>query len=588
MKKAAICALALLLLAAVTVPATAQGTPEDAKLKKFQDNYIDVYFKFFPTAGSRAGYAKYTDRLEDLSTGSIERFHDGLDALNQELVTKIDRTKLSPEGQADYELLFNAVDLEFVRFEQLIPWDYNPLFYNGLFLDSVRALLTSGAGPLDLRVKGAAARARLLPGLIKQAQSNLKTPPQIYTEAALQQLPAIVDFYQNQVGPLVESSAAKAALLAETPKVAAALGDYQKWMQADLLPKSTGNYRIGEAHPRMLRDRTMGTLAINEDLIPRSQADVTNIRRAMGAVCIPLFAIMFPSQDINQITQQKGVEATLNYVVQSVLDKIKPDHATKENFLPAITAAVDRIKGYMSQSQFLTPPAENLAVAPMPPALQGTSWFLLAGPGAFETAAANYTQYVQPIPDSWTPEQATQFLEEHNNFDMDFWVIQRVYPGRFWPTAVTRSVATNIGKLFPNEAVINGWAPLLEEPMIFAGYQNYDLRMRLGQLKQLLKTAIAFQVDINVHQGNQPQEQLTTYMVQRGFMAPIEAERLFRDVALNPGNAAITYIGYQELLDIQKEYKKLRGDQYADKDFFQRVLSFGPLPLRMIRERISK
>jgi len=77
-------------------------------------------------------------------------------------------------------------------------------------------------------------------------------------------------------------------------------------------------------------------------------------------------------------------------------------------------------------------------------------------------------------------------------------------------------------------------------------------------------------------------------MVRSGFMTTAEAERLWNHIILNPGELSLTYIGYQELLDMAKDYQKLKGEQYSQKEFLQKVLSFGAIPLRTLKTRMAQ
>lgn len=574
----------LAILSVASAPLAAQNG-EDVKFKKFQDTFWDAYFKFFPTAGTQAGFPKYMEKLEDFSEGAVEKFHDGLDAANQELVTKIDKTKLSPEIQIEHEMLMDFLDLEFVKFEMLLPWEYNPLHYNDLFINSVRSLLIKENGAVDARVKSATDRAKLLPALIKKAKDNLKTPPAIYTETAIKQLPAIIEFYRTDVPNLVAAASGKALLLAETAKVVAALEDYRNYLQNDLLVKSSGNFRIGDqADLRILRMTTQGSLTM-EELVARSRADYNNLRRDMALVCIPFYKIMYPQVDVDQI---KGTEDQIrSVIIKGVLDKIKVEHPTPEDFLNRISASAASLKDFIVKSQLLDLPAEELKIEAMPAFAQGTVWTRLAAPGAFE-ASGSYTLQVAPVPADWTPEQAQQFLEEHNAFYLDFLVAQKVFPGSFVPTAVSRRDPSIVKRIAANKALIHGWPVLLQELLITSGYGEYDLRMRLNQLKLLLKNVIDFQLELNVHQGGMTKEQAVEYLTRGGFQTPAEAERKWNEVLLNPGQAALAYIGYQELLDMQKDYKKLKGDQYTMKDFLQKTLSYGAVPIRTLKAKMAQ
>jgi hypothetical protein len=228
MKKTAITLIVLVVLACGAGALRAQS-PEDAKFKKFQDSFWDAYFKFYPTAGTLQGFTKYNEKLEDPSEGALDKFHDILDGLNQELVTKIDQAKLSADNQSEREMYLDFMDLEFLKLQTLLPWNYNPLLYNDLFVQSMRSLLVKNGAS---GAAAAAARAKLIPGLVKRAKDNLKTPPQDYTQAAIDQMPAIIDFFRNEVPNLAGNAS---TLQAELVKAIAALEDYERFLRGELL-----------------------------------------------------------------------------------------------------------------------------------------------------------------------------------------------------------------------------------------------------------------------------------------------------------------------------------------------------------------
>jgi len=580
MKKTAIALTALVVLAWGAGALLAQS-PEDAKFKKFQDTFWDAYFKFYPTAGTLQGYMKYNDKLEDPSEGTLDRFNEVLDGLRSELVTKLDEAKLSPDNQLEKAMYLDFMDMEFLRLQNTIPWDYNPLLYNDLFIQSLRSLLVkqgaSGAG-------AAAARAKLIPGLVKRAKDNLKTPPQDYTQAAINQMPAIIDFYRIDIPRL---SGGAPALQAEVVKAVAALEDYQRFLKGELFSRSTGNFRTGDAHLKSLRLTTQGNLPIIEEVVQRSLADFNNIRREMFLACISLYKIMYPHIDTEQLGRTRGEEQTRNTIIQGVLDKIKGEHVGRDEYIDRISAAAAGVKGFIQQQGLFNLPEENLAIEPTPAYCSDGNWTRLMTPGAYE-AGGPYTLYVNPIPAAWSAEEATSFLEEHSNYYIDFMVIQEIFPGKFVPAYFTRKDPSVIKRMAPNQGLLKGWPIFLEDTFMESGYGNYDLRMRLNQLKLLLKTVINFQMDINVHEGNWTKERVVEYMTVRGFMTKAEAERCWSQIVLNPGAGAQAYIGYQEILDMEKDYRKLKGDAFNAKDFLQKLLNYGAIPLRTLRIKIAQ
>ncbi len=580
MKKTAIVVAVLAVFACTTGVLLAQSA-EDAKFKKFQDTFWDSYFKFYPTTGTLQGYTKYNDKLEDPGEGALDKFNETLTGFNTELVSKLDMGKLSADNQIEREMLLDFIDLEFLKLQYILPWNDNPMLYNDLFVQSVRSLLVKNGSS---GVAAATARAKLLPGLIKRAKDSLKNPPQEYTQAAIDQMPAIIDFYRIEVPKL---SGGASALQAETVKVVAALEDYQRYLKGELLAKSTGNFRMRDWHKQILQKTTQGNLPIVEELLPQSQTDVANIRREMLLVCIPFYKLMYPNVDIEQLGRTKGEEQTRNIVIQGVLDKIKSDHVGRDEFVNRITTGVSNIRTFIQQQGVIDLPADPLAIEPMPAYFADGAWTLLTGPGAFE-GSGPYTLYVRPIPAAWSAEDATSFLEEHNNYYVDFMTVQKIFPGVFVPMALARKDPSVVKRMAANQGLIKGWPIFLEDMFMESGYGNYDLRSRLNQLKLLLKNVLDFQMDVSVHQGTYTKEKVVDTMMTKGFMSKIEAERRWNQIVLSPGEGSQPYIGYREILAMEKDYGKLKGESFNAKDFLQKLLSYGAIPLRTLRTKLAQ
>ncbi len=580
-----ICAFAVLGLGVLL----SSQNQEETKFQKTMDNYLDAYWKFYPTAATLAGFHKYDDKLEDLGEKNIEKHHDELDSFSQELVAKTDRTKLGAAAQIDYDLMRNAIDLELMRHENLLPWQYNPIFYNQIFLNSLRSLLTKEYASLDSRLKSATERAKDLPGLIKRAKENLQTPPQIFTETAIKQFPGIIDFYKTEIPRLIEggSPEMKSKFQAEWAKVVPALEDYQSFLQAQLLPKSTGNFRLGEqAHSRLLT--LTGEFSLpGSELVARARADYNNLRREMAIVAMPFYRIMYPNINMEQLSTQYNEEQLRNIFIKGVFDKIKEEHPTKENFVDRVKASADNIKSFISASGIINLPDVELSIETMPATERGVCWTRLLTPGPYDNSGS-YALQVSPIPDDLPADQVESLLEEYNDFYSPWWTVRQVYPGWFVPTFFSMKPASLMTKLYPSMPLIKGWAVGLEEMMVNDGYGNYDLRLRLNQLKSQLKVVMDFNLELNIHQGGMTKEQAIQYMTAGGFQTPAEAEWKWNRILLMPCDAAYAYIGYQEILDMEKDYKKMKGDTFSKKEFLQQLLSYGPIPIRFLKAKLAQ
>src|SRR5256885_14605145 len=89
------------------------------------------------------------------------------------------------------------------------------------------------------RLRSAIERERQIPKALEYARQNLKNPPKIYTEIALEQLPDETDFFRKDV-PEAFSEVKDPKLLAEFKTanlgVIDAFGSYQKFLHDSILP----------------------------------------------------------------------------------------------------------------------------------------------------------------------------------------------------------------------------------------------------------------------------------------------------------------------------------------------------------------
>ncbi|KPL05168.1 MAG: hypothetical protein AMJ73_02115 [candidate division Zixibacteria bacterium SM1_73] len=564
-----------------------QQNEEDGKLQKIFEEYMDALWKFYPTAGTMAGFHRYDNKLGDFGEKNVEKRMEELDKFNQDLVTKVDRTKMSPEFQITHEMLMDALDSERLKFEQLIPWEYDPLFYNTIFINCVRPLLKNEFAPLDTRAKNATDRLKDLPKLIKQAKEILKNPTQISTETAIKQFPAIFEIFRTELPTLASQvpENQRTKLLSELGKVIPALEDYQNYLRNELLPKSAGNFRLGEAHVRFLRLTLQNNIPIQE-LVERARADVKNITEVeMAIVCLPLYRLMYPDVDMQQLTSQRGENEARRIIIKGVLDKIKEEHVSKDEFLDKIRSMTEEIKSFLNEKQLIDLPDMDLNIEPMPAEYQGITWTRFVTPGAYETSQ-NFTAQITPFPEDWNEQQITSFLEEYNNYLLYFYTIRTIYPGTFIPYFYANQNSSLLEKLYPSLPLIKGWSIPLEEKLIFEGFGNYDLRRRLNQLKFKLRIVTDFIAEFQIHEGNWTKEDAINYMMRVGFQTEAEAERKWNRILLLPGDAAYAYVGVQEILDMETEYKQLKGDSFSQKEFYKELLSHGALPLRHLKKKI--
>ena len=118
------------------------------------------------------------------------------------------------------------------------------------------------------------------------------------------------------LAPLLDQSPQmKKELAPLQEKTAAALEDYKKWLQNDLLPRSDGDFRLGvEKFRKKLRFALASDLSM-EEIMKRAQADLQQTQTAIYETALPLYKKYFPKADDKTLADKHKVTA-------AVLDKL--------------------------------------------------------------------------------------------------------------------------------------------------------------------------------------------------------------------------------------------------------------------------
>ena len=253
--KPAFATLAATLLGSLILPPTlpAQRVSADGGAQTFStlaDQYFsDVLFRYSPTFGTQSGFHQYDVQLEDYSAAAVQKNIAALHSYESK-ITAIPADSLDASVAADREILLNSIRSELLSLETIRNWEKDPDSYSSGITNSVFVLMERPFAPVNTRLKAAVARERLMPAVFTAARQNLKTPPRIFTEIALEQIDGIISFFQTDVPEAFKDATDKQALsdfAASNTAVIHALENYRDWLKSDLLPRSTGDYRLGSA-----------------------------------------------------------------------------------------------------------------------------------------------------------------------------------------------------------------------------------------------------------------------------------------------------------------------------------------------------
>ena len=221
------------------------ATPQDDAFQKIAHDYIEQYLQANPEDATELGDHRFDAELTDYSPegrakelATQKEFHRKLNA--------IDGLQLTGANNVDFRILKENIDYQIFRDEELKEPDWNPLVYMQSLANSLYLLVARDFAPAEKRIPNLRQRMEKIPRVIAQAKKNLHHPPRIHTETAIEQTQGAINLVRQEVAPLLDQAPQlKKDLAPLQEKTAAALEEYKKWLQNDLLARSDGNFRLG-------------------------------------------------------------------------------------------------------------------------------------------------------------------------------------------------------------------------------------------------------------------------------------------------------------------------------------------------------
>src|SRR6266545_6212084 len=225
---------------------SAFGTPQDDAFQKIAHDYIEQYLRANPEDATELGDHRFDSQLTDYSPEArakeLATLKEVLDKLSA-----IDASQLTAANNIDFRILKENIDYEIFRAEELKEPEWNPLVYMQSLANSLYLLVARDFASAEKRIPSLRQRMEKIPGVIAQAKVNLQHPPRIHTETAIEQTQGAINLVRTELAPLLDQAPQMRKDLAPLQdKTAAALEDYKKWLQEDLLPRSDGDFRLGE------------------------------------------------------------------------------------------------------------------------------------------------------------------------------------------------------------------------------------------------------------------------------------------------------------------------------------------------------
>ncbi|HYL37791.1 MAG TPA: DUF885 domain-containing protein [Bryobacteraceae bacterium] len=547
---------------------TAFAQHRDAEFNRLADRFFDeAVLPFDPAAATAWGFHQYDKQLSSASRAELQAQIDALHKFEGE-VRNFDPRGLSPSIADDRELVLAQIRGSLLSLETVRGWEKNPDRYSSGVTNAIFVIMSRNFAPAADRLKAVIERERLIPRVFQSARENLRNPPQVYTEVALEQMPGIVAFFQKDV-PKAFEKVADAPLLAEFKKTnqaaIEALNNYQAYLKKDLLPHSHGDFRIGAEtyRKKLLYDEMVDTPV--DKLLEMGYQDLHRNQEWFKRVAAQIDPKRTPQQ---------------------ILEELERDHPPAGRLLEAFRGVLGGLRGYIEQHRILTiPSTAPPIVEETPPFMRALSTASMDTPGPYEKVAQEaFFNVTLPEP-GWPAKEVEEYLEGFNRGTIISTAVHEVYPGHYVQFLWLQQAPTKVRKLLGCGSNAEGWAHYTEQMLLDEGYGNGDPKLRLGQLQDALLRDARYIVGIQMHTGKMTMEQALEFFVQEGYQVRPVAEKEAKRGTSDPTYLVYT-LGKLEILKLRQDYKTLKGGKYTLQAFHDAFLAQGVPPIKIVRRAL--
>ena len=276
----------------------AQQQSADSELRTTFRAWLDEECKRHPVFSSQQGNREFDGLMDDLSPearqADKDRDADTLRSLNQFAKSK----SLSRNGEIDLEIWQSFLQYRLWQSANSDDFANDPRIYLIYCSDSVFGLFTQSTLPKHRNIANATTRIAAIPKVIEAAKASIKNPPKEITEVAIKRTEGAISFYEKDIFAIADESPQVSSLATPSRQAVAALRDYKQFLEHDVLPRSTGDWRIGKAKfaEKLAMELDAGLTA--QEVIDIAESESTRVELEMYYVAKQLWHRTFQREPL--------------------------------------------------------------------------------------------------------------------------------------------------------------------------------------------------------------------------------------------------------------------------------------------------
>jgi uncharacterized protein (DUF885 family) len=576
-------ALALLILLAACGKKQMAPQPFSAMTEEF----IHSTLALSPVSATAAGYHRHggvllDERLDDLSQAGLETRRKHYRAWLGRL-SRIDREGLDAQARADLGLMQNLCEAALFELDTEQSWKNNPAVYVELLGTALFTPYSVEYAPAEERWKHIIARLEAAPAFLQAAGANLAQSNRVWTETAIEENEGNLELIEKEF-PGKVPSALRERYQAAAARAAEALRAFSARLNTlpDAGPEA---WRLGKEKYAQKFELVFRGLTTPETLLKEAEEAITELRRHMFKVALPLHARYYPAH-------RDPVD--LNLIVGEVLERIAQKQSKPETYFRDAQQTLEEAREFLRSKAdriVALPPNDNLRLIKTPAFMRG-----IYSVGGFNPAPPLQPElgafyWLTPIPSDWPRERVRSKLREYNFYGLRLLTIHEAIPGHWlqfeYAAQVEPAPRRLLRSLFGDGAYIEGWAVYATDLMVQEGYLNRDPELELTHAKQLLRAVANAVLDIRLHTMGMSGEEALDLMVKRTFQEKEEAEAKLRRARLGSCQLPTYFAGFRAWKKLREAAERQEGERFRPAEFHRRALLAGALPVPAVAELLG-
>jgi uncharacterized protein (DUF885 family) len=554
---------------------------EDARLESFFREHLEERFAREPFLATRLGDHRFDHLLDDLSPEAREATRDHLRKTLGELPRRVNYARLSRPGQIDFEIFQHELETSIWLEENMRAFERDPRVFNEYISDSVFQLLVQSPSPKEKNIANAIGRIREIPRITAAARTSLKNPPRVVLETAIRQNRGSIGFYEKGIFEIIGESPQVDDLRKVTTGILPALIEHQQFLEKELLPRSTENWRLGKRKFTRKLDLVLDAGISADEVLQDARREFTRVREAMHVVSRQLWSRYysdkaFPPED----AQGK------RFVIEMVLRAVNQEHGKPEELVRDARATVDRIKTFIREREILRlPEPDRCQIIEMPEFQRGNAVaYLNSAPPLDPDAPSLYA--VSPPSADWEARRVKTLLEEYNRHMLQILTIHEAYPGHYVQLEYSNRGGSLIRRVLQSGVYVEGWAVYTEQMLLDQGYGDGDLRLRLMQLKFYLRAVGNAILDHEMHCTHMSDDEAFRFLAEEAFQSEEEARQKIVRAKQSSAQLSTYFVGRMAMQRLREAAQRRAGDRFNLGRFHETVLTQGSVPVKYLPELV--